>query len=147
MYIVDEQKNTVVVDFDGVIAEYDHWRGADVFGKPVPYGEFALQEFMSWGWRVVIYTTREVTTALLSYFKDNHIVYHGINDCRHNPPGCSNKPIATVYLDDRSWNDVGRRWCWKRVMRRMRKLYQPRPKTSEIDNAADWDLRGRRDDR
>ena len=130
-------QKTVVVDFDGVLAEYHGWQGEDVFGRPMPYASDALKEFREWGWRIVIWTTRRETRALRRWLKDNDIPYDGINTSAHNPPDTNSKPIAEVYIDDRSWYDVQRKFSWVRVMRRLRRLYQP-PKDTFIDDAALW---------
>jgi len=42
------KKRVVVVDFDGVIAEYNGWKGIDVFGRVLPYARNALEEFRAW---------------------------------------------------------------------------------------------------
>ncbi len=119
----EERQRVAVIDFDGVIAEYDGWRGPDVFGAPIPGVREALQEFKRKRWLVIIWTTREATPRLLDYLAFHDLPYDGINTSEHNPPGCSSKPIADVYLDDRSWQDVNRKWNWKRVMKHIRREF------------------------
>ena len=127
----------VVVDFDGVIAQYDGWKGPDHFGEAMPYAREALQELAEWGLLVIVWTTREDTLQLRDWLTDHGIRPYAINSCEHNPPNTSSKPVAEIYIDDRSWYDVRRRFSWVRVMRRLRKLYQP-PRDTFIDDAAVW---------
>ncbi len=135
-----EYQKTVVIDFDGVIAQYDKWRGVDVFGAPMKYAKEAIAELREWGWWVVIYTTRKKTPALLSYLNRHGIRYNAVNSCDHNPPDTSNKPIAEVYIDDRGWWDVKRKFSWVRVMRRLRRLYQPLS-ARDLTNSSKWSSR------
>ena len=115
---------TAVIDFDGVLAEYDEWKGADVFGDPIPHAAESLQELNNMGWYIVIYTTRRESTSLCKWLYDHQMCYCTLNSCAHNPPGCSEKPIGTVYIDDRGWWDLGRTFKWKRVMRKLRRYYR-----------------------
>jgi hypothetical protein len=39
------------------------------------------------------------------------------------------RPIADICFDDRDWQSLGRRWDWRRVMKRVRKLY---PESTEF---------------
>jgi len=114
---------TVVVDFDGVIAQYDGWKGVGVFGDPMPDVAESLRTFQSWGWRIIIFTVRQNTEALFKYFYDNKIPFHSINSIAHNPPNTGPKPIADVYIDDRDWQSVGKPFLWSEVMSRMCELY------------------------
>lgn len=131
-------RKTAVIDLDGVLAEYGGWKGSEHFGKPVQYAKDALTELRVWGWRIIVWTTRGNAAAVALYLENNRIPFDVVNSTAHNPPGCSAKPIATVYIDDRSWYDVERRFSWVRVMKRLRKLYQPRPLDLYVDDAAAW---------
>ncbi len=133
-----ERQKTAVVDFDNTISGYDKWRGKDVFGPPVPYALDALKELREWGWRVVIFTTRQVTPALRGWLSKNGFGWCAVNSTDHNPPDTSNKPIGEVYFDDRDAHCVGRMpYNWHRAMARVRKRYQPRLDT-HIDDASAW---------
>lgn len=120
---VDDHCPVAVVDFDGVIAQYDGWLGDDIFGDAMPGAAEALTELRTHGWQIIIWTTRQVTPGLKNYLKNNYIPYDSINTTDHNPPGTSNKPIADVYIDDRSWYDVGREFSWDLVMNRLRTVF------------------------
>lgn len=131
-------QKTAVVDFDGVLATYDHWRGPDHFGTPIPNARDALQELNEWGWRIVVYTTRKNSEGVRRWLMLHRIPFSAVNSNAHNPPDTSSKPIAEVYFDDRDAHCVGHSpYDWRRAMRRVRKLYQP-SLTTDIDDAAAW---------
>lgn len=46
------------VDLDGTLAEYDHWRGADHIGKPIPAMARRVAGWLSEGREVRILTAR-----------------------------------------------------------------------------------------
>lgn len=135
---MSEHQKTAVVDLDGTLAEYDHWRGPQHFGSPVKYAREALRELREWGWRIIIFTTRGDSEIVECWLRINDLPFDAVNSTLHNPPGCSTKPIADVYFDDRDAHVVGQTYNWRRAMRRVRRLYQPKPKTVEIDDAAAW---------
>ena len=101
-----EKGKTIAVDLDGVIFEYDDWKGIDYYGKPVEGVKKSLRYLKySLGYRIEIYTTRmnkeinkgysktqlrrKITNALLTH----KIPFDGI---------CLAKPIAEFYIDDRA---------------------------------------------
>ena len=135
---MSKHQDTVVVDFDNTIAGYDHWRGEKVIGPPVPYAISAIREYQEWGWRVVVFTTRGNIALVREWLTDHFFDGIEINTTDHNPPGCSNKPIGTVYHDDRDAHCVGHvPYNWHKAMRRVTKLYQP-PLDTHIDDAQSW---------
>jgi hydroxymethylpyrimidine pyrophosphatase-like HAD family hydrolase len=101
---MSEENNGKIIcfDFDGVIAKYDGWKGADVFGAPHWDVVDAMKQLKAAGYRIIIWTTRKVTPALKAYLQRNNVPYESINSCRHNPPGTSGKPIYHVFIDDRA---------------------------------------------
>jgi hypothetical protein len=46
------------VDFDGTLAEYDHWRGADHVGAPIPAMVERVKRWLADGKNVRIFTAR-----------------------------------------------------------------------------------------
>lgn len=100
----DMKKNkTICIDFDGVIAQYQEWQGEDKFGAPVPGVQSALSTLRKQGYRVIIFTTREVTDGLKEYLKENKIEYDYINENPGQPKNSNHgKPIADLYVDDRT---------------------------------------------
>jgi len=93
---------TICFDFDGVIANYDGWKGLDVFGKPNWEAVEAMQILKAAGYHIIIWTTRKATPALKAYLARNKIPYDSINSNAHNPPDTSAKPIYHVLIDDRA---------------------------------------------
>lgn len=92
----------IAFDFDGVIAEFDNWKGVDVFGNPIIATVDVMRDLKMEGHKIIIWTTRQVTQRLKGYLNDYGIPYDSINDTSHNPPGTSNKPIYDVLIDDRA---------------------------------------------
>lgn len=97
---------SIAVDLDGVIFEYDDWKGIDHFGRPVLGVKKSLRYLKySLGYRIEIYTTRMNKEINKGYSKtqlrkkiakalfDNKIPFDGI---------CLAKPIAEFYIDDRA---------------------------------------------
>lgn len=96
----------VAVDLDGVLAQYDHWRGIEHIGDPIPGAqEFCrkLSEFAD----VLIHTTRlspdvnkGVPQQVLADIVIAWLKKHGFPPCGlWVGPG---KPIAAAYVDDRA---------------------------------------------
>jgi len=96
---------TVAVDFDGVIAEYDGWKGAAHLGDPRPDVTAALVELKKDGWKIIVHTTRQ-ERAVRPYLEVAAIPFDEIN-CNSDYPHCSNKPVASVYWDDRALTYTG----------------------------------------
>lgn len=132
---------TAVVDLDNTLAEYDKWRGEFHIGAPIPWAYEALSELKEWGWQIIVFTTRGDDRRVADWLVENGFIHliDWINTTDHNPPNTSHKPIAEVYFDDRDAHCVGERpYNWRKVMKRIRRIYQPRPLTTHIDDAAWW---------
>jgi len=97
----DERKGIVAVDFDGVIATYDGWKGFDVLGEPIVETIKGLQKLHEEGYYIIIYTCRLDTPKLRQWLKDNNVPYDDLNKSRINPPHTSTKPVWHCYLGDR----------------------------------------------
>jgi len=48
----------IFVDFDETLAEYDHWRGPDVTGEPIPEMVEKVKQAMANGDKIVIFSAR-----------------------------------------------------------------------------------------
>lgn len=111
--MADKKKQTIAIDFDGVLADYSEgYQGKDVFGSMVPGADNATKVLKENGWIIIIYTTRPATEALKKWLDDNKITYDYINENPDQPEeskGC--KLMADVYLDDRSLQFRGQ-WRW-----------------------------------
>lgn len=53
-----KKKKNVAVDLDGVLAQYDGWKGRDHIGHPIKGAREFLLDLRERGYRVVVYTTR-----------------------------------------------------------------------------------------
>jgi len=104
---MSEMKKTVCVDLDGVLAEYDGWKGVAHIGDPLP-GAVEFTHKLSKIARVVIVTTRasqEVnghaeTVHQLAKRVEAWLQKHGFAfDEVYTGQG---KPLAAAYIDDRA---------------------------------------------
>ena len=92
---------TIAVDFDGVIAEYDGWKGTGVLGSPRRDVLDVLQTLFAEGWKIIIHTTRG-RQEISGYLIQHRIPHHEINqNSDYRTQGT--KPVADVYWDDRAF--------------------------------------------
>jgi hypothetical protein len=90
---------TIAFDFDGVLAQYDRWRGYQHLGEPIEGMRDVLQMLKFNGWKIIIFTTRG-NAEIAQWCKDYSMPYDYINmnpEIQGNNPG---KPIASIYVDD-----------------------------------------------
>jgi len=87
-------------DFDGVIAEYDGWKGIGVMGEPKNSVVSVMRTLKDEGWKIIIYTTRGVY-EISKYLNNFGIPYDEINR-NSDIDSLGSKPIADVYIDDRA---------------------------------------------
>lgn len=92
---------TIAVDFDGVIADYDGWKGPEILGSPRHDVIVALRQLRSQGWKIIVYTTRGID-ELRPYLIEHDIPFDEIN-CNSAYQTGGSKPVATVYWDDRAF--------------------------------------------
>jgi hypothetical protein len=98
-------RDTVCVDFDGVIAKNEGWKGVETFGDPIP-GAKEFLENLAKVYDVIIFTCRctegingiekgnLLANRVREYLDEHGMTYHKI----WNEQG---KPIAKAYVDDR----------------------------------------------
>lgn len=93
-------QRTIAVDFDGVIANYDGWKGPGVLGAPREDVVRALCDLSAEGWKIVIHSTRG-EEEIGGYLARHSIPYDEINrNTDYRTTGL--KPVADIYWDDRS---------------------------------------------
>jgi adenylylsulfate kinase len=93
-------RRTIAVDFDGVIADYDGYKGPGVLGAPRPDVIQALRALRAEGWKIVINSTRGAA-EIAAYLKQHAIPHDEINrNSDYATQG--SKPVADVYWDDRA---------------------------------------------
>lgn len=95
-----EREQSIAVDFDGVVAEYDGWKGAAVIGSPRTDVVEVLQTLRSEGWKIIIHTTRSAS-EICEYLVAHNIPHDEINQ-NSSYQNAGPKPVATIYWDDRA---------------------------------------------
>ena len=95
-------KKTVCVDLDGVLAQYDGWKGETVIGDPIPGAVDFVRELLSFA-KVVIHTTRANTDVGARFVEDwlHRRGLRGDHGYVELWRGCG-EPIAAAYVDDRA---------------------------------------------
>ena len=110
----------VAIDLDGVIAEYDLWRGEEHFGKPKPRAREALKKLKELGCTITIWTTRRNTKAVEKYLKEHDIPFDFINESPLPPGNGARKIRADVYIDDRAVPFINWTQALKDTLRKIR---------------------------
>jgi len=89
------ERKRVCVDLDGVIAQYDGWKGKSHFGDVVPGVKDFLKRLQE-KYEICVYTARQTDLHLVyNYLDRNDVPYDVVWDGR-------GKPQAVAYLDDRA---------------------------------------------
>jgi hypothetical protein len=94
------RQQTIAVDFDGVLAEYDGWKGEEHLGSPRADVVSVLRLLRQEGWKIVVHTTRS-ELYISDYLAKHDIPYDEINR-NSSYKNAGGKPVATVYWDDRA---------------------------------------------
>lgn len=89
-------------DFDGVIAQYDGYRGKDHAGPPVKEVVEAIRELKKRGHKIIVYGSTRDNGFLKSYCEKYDIPIDYFNENPEVAPGSDRKPVARVYIDDRA---------------------------------------------
>jgi histidinol phosphatase-like enzyme len=92
---------TIAIDFDGVLASYDGWKGQEHYGAPLPGALGFVKSLAEAGYQVVIFTTRAGTSAGIDRL-EGWLKFHGLTDelIERLVITCI-KPPAWLYIDDR----------------------------------------------
>lgn len=111
-----KHRPVLAVDFDGVAAQYNGWKGEDHLGRPMPGLERFLEEVIKQGWNIILHSCRpawRLQKWAEQYGLARYFVGYNENPYFNNhPQEKSCKPVATMYLDDRAvrfhgdWNEV-----------------------------------------
>lgn len=88
-------------DFDGVIAQYEGWKGDDVQGKPREAVVDAIRLLKKQGNTIIIHSTRG-DEMLRQYCVAHEIPFDYINENPLIEGVNQGKPMATAYVDDRA---------------------------------------------
>jgi hypothetical protein len=100
------EKKSVAVDLDGVIAQYDGWKGVENIGDPMPGAREFLAKLRE-KFKVIIHTTRVSTEVNKGTPREMLIGYVAGWLAGHDLPFDEiwfgeGKPIAVAYIDDRA---------------------------------------------
>ncbi|MEF3692020.1 MAG: hypothetical protein V3574_03130 [Candidatus Moraniibacteriota bacterium] len=85
------EEKIVSIDFDGVLSQYDGWKGEDVTGKPIEGANDFILSLIKSGYQPVVFTTRN--PELIS----NWLNEFGFPDIEVT----NTKYPSLVYIDDR----------------------------------------------
>lgn len=96
-----ERRHTLAVDFDGVIADYEGWRGANELGSLRKDVVWALTQLREEGWKIIVHTSRGVP-EVQRYLLLSGVPFDEINQNSDYNKSIGSKPVATVYWDDRA---------------------------------------------
>lgn len=91
------ERFVALVDLDGTIFSYDHWRGSGTFGSLIPEAKASLETIHAAGVEIIIYTSRHWTerNAIARELVKNKVPFNQI---------ICGKPIGDVYIDDKAVN-------------------------------------------
>lgn len=101
-------KKSICVDIDGVLAQYEQWRGVDHFGDVMPGAKQFLERLRD-EYEIVIFTCR--CTKGMSGREEPHLLANRVREWleKNELPYDDiyvgqGKPIASYYIDDRGIN-------------------------------------------
>lgn len=89
-------------DFDGVIAQYDGYRGSDHAGEPILEVVEAIRTLKSHGHTIIVYAATRENDFLRAYAEKHNIPIDHYNENPQIATGRTHKPVAHVYIDDRA---------------------------------------------
>lgn len=92
---------TVAIDFDGVLAMYDGWKGEEHLGEPMTGAREFCQRVLDAGYEIALYSTRNAI-LLTEWWKRHHFPTGPVHF-----PLYGSKPQAVVYIDDRAHRFTG----------------------------------------
>jgi trehalose-6-phosphatase len=103
---VEAKKNTIAIDFDGVIHRYSlGWQGMDnAYDPPMDGAAEALRSLAETGHRIVVFSSRD-TTVIQNWLKKYALEQYVAEVTNTKIP-------ARVYIDDRAYRFVD----WKHTM-------------------------------
>ncbi len=99
--MIHNQPKDIAFDFDGVIAQYDGFKGTEHAGEPIPSMVEVIRKLKDLGHSIIIYSTRG-NDFLRDYCRKYEIPVDYFNENPNKQGANPGKPIAYVYVDDRS---------------------------------------------
>lgn len=101
-------KPTLAIDFDGVLALYDGWKGEEHLGEPHPDAPAMVRRYLEAGFQVTIFSVRAATREGRGRLKEWTKKLNLPDHLREAIETTALKPNAVVYLDDRALPFRGR---------------------------------------
>lgn len=98
-------EKSIAVDLDGVVFEYDSWKGLEHFGKVLKGARPALRKLRALGYKIIIYTIRTNPSLEMESVERLHaIVYKALKKAKipFDEIALEGKPLAKYYVDDRA---------------------------------------------
>lgn len=94
---------TIAIDFDGVLAEYEGWKGEEHYGAPLPGAIEFLNMLLAGGYQLVIFTTRAASNQGIDRI-EGWLKLHGLEALVNDRLiiTCI-KPPAWLYIDDQAF--------------------------------------------
>lgn len=110
------RKPRVCIDLDGVLAQYDRWRGAQNVGPPHEGAKRFIKRLLDEDYEVVILTARNVLDPVRGWLEDHDLPQVEVTN---------RKVPALVYLDDRGLRFGGDFEAAYELIREIRNKEQP----------------------
>ena len=120
----DEMKGVIAFDFDGVLAQYDGWKGIDILGEPIQETIQALRKLKEEGYKILIFTSRAETPKLRQWLKDNNVPYDAINKNVSDIFPKNAKCFYHCFVDDRAlhFNYYDARWDTETLLKAIKRI-------------------------
>jgi hypothetical protein len=87
----ERQKNIVSIDFDGVLSQYDGWKGKNIIGKPIDGAKEFILNLINSGYNPVVCTTRK-PKLIKNWLKEFDFPNIEVSNVKYP---------SLVYIDDR----------------------------------------------
>ncbi len=98
---MNAKSKSYAFDFDGVIAEYDGFKGHEHTGEPIRASVEAIRTLKVQGHKILIYSTRS-SQSLQRYCETHQIPVDYYNENPEVDSANKGKPAANIYIDDRA---------------------------------------------
>ena len=98
-----DKELVIAVDLDGTLAKYRGW--SHIIGTPLPKARHFLQTLHRLHYKILIYTTRGNEHAR-TWLRHHRMPFDYIGN-NPNLPTDGSKPVAHLYVDDRSIRFTG----------------------------------------
>lgn len=118
-------KNTIVVDYDGVIHKYSKgWSDGSIYDPPVEGVKEALQDLLNSGYEVVIFSTRTHSKEVNGAYESGQVAEMADWLAEYEIPYTRiyigvGKPLCKIFIDDNALRFEG---DWSKTVSDVKKL-------------------------